>query len=300
MTKMKIFVQSLLFGSLLSMVSSVESSRAQTPVFQRSPQEIAVCTAKYKSPLKIDFSVEIDRLCSNYPDENLDCAVGVMREYRVNFYRPALDACLLRFRNAALSRCVFDHMNETKKSGREVVIPSAIDECNANQQRAQVVQRQHTVHSVNYVIGKMNKAEFVEQIAKWLKVQPRLVSEIEVTDYFNVVNRMLETVAIKVGRQFRLYKVDFRVSAKSIRCTGTDFAPRNADDSPTRFFTLHECTVNGQPNELSRHFGALNYDFLNGLTREIQEKIQQVSAQWHGEGNVNFNRDHSDYLVIAY
>lgn len=154
------------------------------------------------------------------------------------------------------------------------------------------------VEPTGTLIGKIKKADFIREVAKWMNVKPSSISRVETDEYFGLVVGMIEALAQNLGKSERLYKVSFVVNGNEIACTGTDFAPH--ENGTLRYFTLHECTVNRQFGAMASKFGELNYDFQKNLSDKFREKMKQAEAKWSGDGNITFRKDVSDYLVIGY
>lgn len=298
--------------SIVSALSVLPLTIASAQVFQR--QDMEACKRRYQQPLNISIDVELDRVCANYMDANLDCASGVMRDFGLTNHLPAIRLCLLKVTQLGRYSCAVRNMVTAKSAGQPIDIDDQIKICpeeprqvatqppppaNPRQSTAQPPPSQ-APRRVVYLLGKIDRGAFVEGVAKWLGVQPRVIAEIDINPYFTMINGMLETIAVSGGRDFRLYKVSFRVTNHKLECTGTDFAPRGSTQNGSNLFTLHECTVNGVANTLVSQFRNLNYDYLNHLSPAVQSRIRDLKGKWSGSGNISFDRASSEYFVFGY
>lgn len=332
---------------------TAQSSLAAT--FQR--QDINRCVGYYMSKLGVDEN-EMRRVCSNYTDDNLDCAVNLMRSYGTSDHRGAIKVCILPLnREASTKDCTVKKMSEARSQGQSIDIPSFISDCRnpgASTYRQQpdnydsrsrqsqlppigsthtptpsrvqtpsavvpppVVQvparpqlppetpRRRAEDSDAYyippsgmLIDKIKKADFVRETAKWLNIKPQDIRAVNTEEYLNMLNSMLETVAINyLGREVRIYVVTFTASGSEVSCVGTDFSP--VENKGFRYFTIHNCSVNRQHGVLANKFGELNYSFMNNISAPFKERMKIAERQWSGD-DINFRKDVSDYLVIGY
>lgn len=309
-----------IFGLML-ILSGLSAFGRETRVFQRSDENLRDCISRYQRALGIKSSIEADRACANYTDQNLDCALSVMREYGVTQHRAAIEVCIMRYSNATARRCAINMMENARQIGERVDLPTYLKKCkNGVLSVAPLEIAPAPVPPANtdqfvpsypsppsdspdsygwnpLLLGKIQSRIFKSAVANWLHTDAEQISNIKITSYFSWINQVLETIAIQLGRSARLYTVQFGMGAKSIECTGTDFGATLPKNATYRYFTLHECTVDGQP--LARQFGDLDYGFINGLTPEFRTRMQAMSHS-SGPGNISFQRNASEYLIISY
>src|SRR5258708_6025514 len=115
---------------LINLLGTAQTAFAdRTVVFHRSEADLQNCIARYQKALDIGSPLEADRVCANYNDQNLDCAVSVMREYRVKEHRPAIQVCIMRYTDGAARRCAIDRLEAAKRAGEIPDLGTIIDEC---------------------------------------------------------------------------------------------------------------------------------------------------------------------------
>ena len=292
-------------------LSGERYAQAPARTFQRS--DLEACAQRYGNVLGISDSQELQRVCANYKNENLDCAVAVIRQYGDRDHRSAIKICIMEFSEPRLRSCALGKMNEVQAQGRQVNITASIEDCRkpapapstqpAPQPLPQPTRRYTEPQyygglTGKIVDGKINRADVGVAIMQWLNLGANKVRDLESESYFGLLDERLENLAISMGREVKLYKVSFFAAKKEVICTATDFAPNYKDAN--RYLTLHECTVNGQHGALSAQFGALNYSFINGLSPQFKERMKKAEQEWNGQGNINFRKEVSDFLVIGY
>lgn len=283
--------------------------------FQR--EDVLACTHRYKAPLGIQFTAEIQSVCENYTDGNLDCAINIMSEYGVKEYKPALNLCVMKFSKPRIQSCVIRDIGAVRRAGGEVNIAESTLKCDTEGQKVDVAtqprlapprpqnQSQPQIQPAReYLIEKISKTHFREQVSLWLNRKPTQIQNIDFENYFSGLALVAETAAIRVSRPVKLYKIRFNVGAKLIECTGTDFAPRTIENRPTnnssRHLSLHECSVDENFQGFAAEFTPLNYGYLDKIPASFKAHMNALSRKWSGDGNISFRKKDSEFLVIGY
>lgn len=291
------------------------------------------CAQTRMVEMKIATMSEAREICENYTDENLNCAANTMRTYNTGEYYPAIQYCILEFSNKSLQRCIRGKLNDSLRAGIPGKITLARVECEDERSRpvttrrdpvpaardTRPVTRDPVVRDVPITRPRTESTlalprygfkipvnEVKSSIAQWLGVGTRDIPEVSIERYFHVVDAAIEDTAILAGtREVRLHDVKFILtdsnsrSRRLIECTGTDFAPQDKMVN-TRYFVVHECTIDEDEDAFRSIFNNINYEFLNDIPGDFQNLMNQANQNWSGKGNVSFDADSSDYLIINY
>ena len=307
---------------------------AEAQRFQRN--DVEGCATTRMQEMGIATMDEAREICQNYTDDNLNCAANTMRTYKTDEYYPAIQYCILKFSNRALQGCMRDKMNVSLRAGTPANISLARVECedqlaNPSPAPAQPVTRPRTTRdpiftdtpndSSNRTFAdrsfglpgydfKIPVDKVKVSIAQWLGIRVGEVPKVSVERYFHVVDAAIEDTAIMAGtRAVRLHDVRFvleeedsqsrsRVS-RLVVCTGTDFAPLD-NMVETRYFVLHECAIEGDEEAFRSVTRNINYEFLNDIPGNFQDVMREANQNWSGSGNISFDTNISDYLIINY
>lgn len=289
----------------------------QTKRFSRTQMQIDECLQKFRARLNIQFGAEAERVCANYTDENLNCAAGIMLDYRVTDHQDAIKVCLLKFRSggATLNRCTLDAMGRAVREGLAPNISEIISRCERGDVQPRTVTPPPTYESRpsqpyvpppapirresnRQLLGKVGYDQFAQSVARWLKIPVTAIESIQTSEYF-IINSLFEKIAVSLGREVQLHNVEIDIGPKKVKCVGTDFDPNASVDRDQRVFTLHQCKIHDSQADFNAQFRNLDYDFLEKISPDFKLKMVKYGKQ-KGPGNINFDRASSEFLVIPY